>query len=143
MCVLRAPRAVPPPPPPPPLPPPLPPRSPGIPWCYFKEGEGIFTPETCAAASSSRKECANPGKKIDEKICHAKGCCWMSGEPGQPWCFYPAGSGEQKPKAPPAPKQPAATPPPMPTPRFIRPTLPPPGWVPGGISGGKGAHSEL
>jgi hypothetical protein len=31
----------------------------------------------------------------------------------------------------------------MPTPRFIRPTLPPPGWVPGGISGGKGAHSEL
>ena len=101
---------------------------PGVPWCYWKEGEGIVSDETCSAASSKREECAVSGKPINEKVCTAKGCCWRSGEPGQPWCYHPAS--DPRPKAPAQPAKPAEPTPPITTPRFIRPTPPPMDWTP-------------
>jgi hypothetical protein len=102
---------------------------PGVPWCYWKSGEGVVSDETCSAASSKRSECAVQGKPINEKVCAAKGCCWRSGEPGQPWCFHPASSGAT-PRAPQQPAKPAEPTPPITTPRFIKPTPPPVGWTP-------------
>jgi len=119
---------------------------PGVPWCYWKEGEGIADDSECDAGSSSRRECATPGKPINEKTCRARGCCWRSGEQGQPWCFHPGASGstpKPKPKAPVEPEQPREPLPPATTPRFIRPTPPPPGWVPGAVDRGVSGHSEL
>ena len=67
---------------------------PGIPWCYWKRDEGIVDEGECAAAAATtRRECADKGAKIDERICAAKACCWASGEPGQPWCFLPGKPG--------------------------------------------------
>lgn len=119
---------------------------PGIPWCYWKRDEGLVDPEECAAASSSRTECADKGAKIDERICTAKACCWAGGEPGQPWCFLPG-----KPGATPKSKAPRAAarseakqlpPTPLPTPiksPVPRPTPPPANWRPDAHA----ARSEL
>jgi Trefoil (P-type) domain len=73
---------------------------PGIPWCYFKEGEGLVDAGECAAAASTvRRECAEKGTPTNEKTCAARQCCWAPGEPGQPWCFFPGAAGSTpKPK---------------------------------------------
>ena len=95
---------------------------PGVPWCYWKEGEGLITDDMCAATSGKRAECAVPGKPINEKTCAAKGCCWRSGEAGQPWCYHPGPSGATpRPKKAAEPAKPAEPTPPLQTPRFIRP----------------------
>jgi hypothetical protein len=92
--------------------------------------QGLVTDDQCsAAADAGRKECATPGKAINEKVCLAKGCCWRAGTPSEPWCFHPAeGGATPKPKAPQKPAEPT---PPLTTPKFIRPTPPPAGWRPG------------
>ena len=92
---------------------------PGIPWCYYKKLDREANAETCAAASNSRQECATPGKPIDEKLCTTKGCCWASGPKGQPWCFYPAKL---------TPDEDEKPTPVRPTPRFVKPTPPPPNF---------------
>jgi hypothetical protein len=104
---------------------------PGVPWCYWKEGEGLVTEDMCSATSSSRTECAIPGKPINEKTCKAKACCWRSGESGQPWCYNPGPSdATPRPKRAEQPAKPAEPTPPLTTPKFIRPTPPPMGWKP-------------
>lgn len=109
---------------------------PGVPWCYWKAGEGHVDPSECEAASSSRRECAEKGISINEKTCTAKACCWAAGPQGQPWCFHPGAPGSTpKPKEKKAviaePEIPQL---PQPTPLLfspkIRPTPPPPGWRP-------------
>ena len=96
----------------------------------FSTEQGLVTDDQCsAAADAGRKECATPGKAINEKVCLAKGCCWRAGTPSEPWCFHPAeGGATPKPKAPQKPAEPT---PPLTTPKFIRPTPPPAGWRPG------------
>ena len=103
---------------------------PGVPWCYWKEGEGIVTEDMCSATSSSRVECAVPGKPINEKVCLAKGCCWRSGEQGQPWCYNAGPSGATPRPRKQEPAKPAEPTPPVTTPKFIRATPPPVGWTP-------------
>ena len=109
---------------------------PGIPWCFWKAGEGAVAEEECDAAAASRRECAEKGVPINEKSCKARACCWRPGASGQPWCFHPGAPGST-----PKPKEkkvadPAADLPPLPPvslPLFspkIRPTPPPKGWRP-------------
>ncbi len=67
---------------------------PGTPWCFFaNEVPGVPSTEECAAAAAgSRRECAASGD-IDAASCAERYCCWAPGEPDQPWCFHPSGSG--------------------------------------------------
>lgn len=108
---------------------------PGIPWCYWKAGEGIVDKGECEAASAQRRECAEKGAPITEKTCAARACCWAPGKEGQPWCFHPGAPGSTpKPKekkvyaAPEIPALPPATPPAFSP--VLRPTPPPKGWRP-------------
>jgi len=110
---------------------------PGVPWCFWKKGEGVVDAQECAAAADARRECAEKGAPTNEKTCAARACCWAAGAQGQPWCFHPGAPGstpkprEKKPAAAAAnepPPLPPATPPAH-SPR-IRPTPPPPGWRP-------------
>lgn len=73
-------------------------KAPGnYPWCFHRdeaiaEAGGYASVDECAAgAASERRECAISDEPVNARLCVVKGCCWAPGEPGAPWCFWPAG----------------------------------------------------